>query len=88
MATATVKRTTPIPPPPEIVLTLSLEEAAVLKAVVGNVAGRSALRDYTNLIWSALCEVVEINYADVFTTSVYLRDIEAGSLHPRLMEPE
>jgi hypothetical protein len=88
MATATVKRPTPIPPPPEIVLTLSLEEAAVLKAVVGKVAGRSALRDYTNLIWSALCEVVEINYADVFTTSVYLRDIEAGSLHPRLMEPE
>lgn len=88
MATATVKRTTPTPPPPEIVLTLSLEEAAVLRAVVGNVFGRSALRDYTNLIWSALCEVVEINYADVFTTSVYLRDIEAGSLHPRLMEPE
>jgi len=24
----------------------------------------------------------------VFTTSVYLRDIEAGSLHPRLMKPE
>lgn len=88
MATATVKRPTPIPPPPEIVLTLSLEEAAVLRAVVGNVAGRGALRDYTNLIWSALCEVVEINCADVFTTSVYLRDIEAGSLHPRLMEPE
>ena len=88
MATATVKRTTPIPPPPEIVLTLSLEEAAVLRAVVGNVAGRGALRDYTNLIWSALCEVVEINCADVFTTSVYLRDIEAGSLHPRLMKPE
>ncbi len=88
MATATVKRTTPIPPPPEIVLTLSLEEAAVLRAVVGNVVGRGALRDYTNLIWSALCEVVEINCADVFTTSVYLRDIEAGSLHPRLMEPE
>jgi hypothetical protein len=87
MATATVKRPAPIPPPPEIVLTLSLEEAAVLKAVVGNVAGRSALRDYTNLIWSALCEVVEINYADVFTTSVYLRDIEAGSLHPRLTKP-
>lgn len=88
MATATVKRTTPIPPPPEIVLTLSLEEAAVLRAVVGNVFGRSPLRDYTNLIWSALCEVVEINYADVFTTSVYFRDIEAGSLHPRLMKPE
>lgn len=88
MATATVKRTTPIPPPPEIVLTLSLEEAAVLKAVAGNVAGRSVLRDYTTSVWRALCEVVEINYADVFTTSVYLRDIEAGSLHPRLMEPE
>lgn len=88
MATATVKRTTPIPPPPEIVLTLSLEEAAVLKAVIGGIAGRSALRDYTNLVWSALDEVVEINYADVFTTIVYLRDIEAGSLHPRLMEPE
>lgn len=88
MATATVKRTTPIPPPPEIVLTLSLEEAAVLKAVVGNVAGRSALRDCTTSVWRALCEVVEIGYADVFTTSVYLRDIEAGSLHPRLMEPE
>lgn len=88
MATATVKQTTPIPPPPEIVLTLSLEEAAVLKAVVGNVAGRSALRDYTTSVWRALCEVVEINCADVFTTSVYLRDIEAGSLHPRLMEPE
>ncbi len=88
MATATVKRTTPTPPPPEIVLTLSLEEAAVLKAVVGNVAGRSALRDYTTSVWRALCEVVEISYADVFTTSVYLRDIEAGSLHPRLMKPE
>lgn len=88
MATATVKRPTPIPPPPEIVLTLSLEEAAVLQAVVGNVAGRSVLRGYTTSVWRALCEVVEINYADVFTTSVYLRDIEAGSLHPRLMEPE
>ena len=88
MATATVKRPTPIPPPPEIVLTLSLEEAAVLKAVIGDIPGRSALRDYTNLVWRALCEVVEINYADVFTTSVYLRDIEAGSLHPRLTKPE
>ena len=88
MATATVKRTTPIPPPPEIVLTLSLEEAAVLKAVVGNVGGRSGLRDYTTSVWCALCEVVEINHADVFTTSVYLRDIEAGSLHPRLTKPE
>ena len=88
MATATVKRTTPIPPPPEIVLTLSLEEAAVLKAVIGNIAGRSALRDYTTSVWRALCEVVEINHADVFTTSVYLRDIGAGRLHPRLMEPE
>ena len=88
MATATVKRPTPIPPPPEIVLTLSLEEAAVLKAVVGNVSGRSPLRGYTTSVWSALCEVVETNYAAVFTTSVYLRDIEAGSLHPRLMEPE
>ncbi len=88
MATATVKRTTPIPPPPEIVLTLSLEEAAVLRAVVGNVSGRSPLRGYTTSVWRALCEVVEINYGDVFTTSAYLRDIEAGSLHPRLMEPE
>ena len=88
MATATVKQTTPIPPPPEIVLTLSLEEAAVLKAVVGNIAGSSVLRDYTTSVWCALCEVVEINYADVFTTSVYLRDIEAGSLHPRLTKPE
>lgn len=88
MATATVKRTTPTPPPPEIVLTLSLEEAAVLQAVVGNVAGRSPLRGYTTSVWRALCEVVETNYAAVFTTSVYLRDIEAGSLHPRLMEPE
>lgn len=88
MATATVKQTTPIPPPPEIVLTLSLEEAAVLKAVVGNIAGRSVLRDYTTSVWRALCEVVKINHADVFTTSVYLRDIEAGSLHPRLTKPE
>lgn len=88
MATATVKRTTPIPPPPEIVLTLSLEEAAVLKAVVGSVAGRSPLRGYTTSVWRALWEVVEINHAAVFTTSVYLRDIEAGSLHPRLMKPE
>ncbi len=88
MATATVKRTTPIPPPPEIVLTLSLEEAAVLQAVVGNVAGHSALRDYTASVWCALFEVVEINHADVFTASVYLRDIEADSLHPRLTKPE
>ena len=88
MATATVKRTTPIPPPPEIVLTLSLEEAAVLKAVVGSVAGRSPLRGYTTSVWRALWEVVEINHAAVFTTSVYLCDIEADSLHPRLMEPE
>ena len=88
MATATVKRTTPIPPPPEIVLTLSLEEAAVLHAIVGNIAGRSVLRGYTTSVWRALCEVVEISYEDVFTTSVYLRDIEAGSLHPRLMKPE
>ena len=87
MATATVKRTTPIPPPPEIVLTLSLEEAAVLQAVVGNVGGLSVLRDYTTSVWRALCEVVEINHADVFTTSVYLRDIEADSLHPRLTKP-
>lgn len=87
MATATVKRPAPIPPPPEIVLTLSLEEAAVLKAVVGNVSGRSPLRGYTTSVWRALCEVVEIGYADVFTTSVYLRDIGADSLHPRLTKP-
>ena len=88
MATATVKRTTPIPPPPEIVLTLSLEEAAVLKAVIGGIAGRSALRDYTNLMWSALDEVVAIAYTGMFTTGAYLRDIEVDSLHPRLMKPE
>lgn len=88
MATATVKRPTPIPPPPEIVLTLSLEEAAVLKAVIGDITGRSALRGYTNLMWSALDEVVAIAYTGVFTTVAHLRDIEAGSLHPRLTKPE
>ena len=88
MATATVKRTTPVPPPPEIVLTLSLEEAAVLKAIVGGIGGTSPLRDCTTLVWLALSDVVETSDADVFTTYVQLRDIRASSLCPCLVKPE
>lgn len=89
MATATVKQPIPTPPPPEIVLTLSLEEAGMLRAILGAIGGVSPLRSTIDAIYWELRDVVDVAVPDVFLGTATVRNgISARSLNPRLVKPE
>lgn len=43
-------------PPPEVVLTLTMEEARAVRSVVGKITGGGNFREMTDAVWYALAE--------------------------------
>ena len=72
----------PTPPPPRIHLDLSIEEAGVILALLGSVAGEGQVRDIANSVFK---ELVRINPVQLVHDALYYQRItknRSGSKSP------